>query len=175
MADRQAEVFEDTLKSSFRRLFVASKALSDVTELGFENVAAGTPILPPMTPINAANPSSPQLLTSNSPNNATPPASIYRHIRNLAGVNGSIPASEVHWRTYDQSFPHLGDSAMAYLHAHGYDTPSILHIAANYQNSSTVNDFVWGLAREGLPIAEAHYIWCIIGQPILRHAYPFTF
>jgi hypothetical protein len=58
----------------------------------------------------------------------------------------------------------LGAAAMTYLRAHGYDTSSILHIAAGYQNTFSVNDFALGLSSKGLPIAEAHYIWGIIVQ-----------
>jgi hypothetical protein len=92
------------------------------------------------------------------------PTSVYRYSRNLAGVTGTVSVSEASALSDDPPLPFLGAAAMTYLQAHGYDTPSILHIATAYQNAFSVNDFALGLSSKGLPITEAYYIWSIIAQ-----------
>jgi hypothetical protein len=89
---------------------------------------------------------------------------MFRYIRNLTGITGSIPVADTPVRTDGAPLPSLADMAMTYLHAHGYDIPSILHIFTSYQSSDTVDDFALGLAFKGLPITEGQYIWHIIKQ-----------
>jgi hypothetical protein len=87
---------------------------------------------------------------------------VFRYIRNLTGITGSIPVADIPVRTDGAPLPSLGDMAMTYLHAHGYDISSILQIFTSYQSSDTVDDFALGLGFQGLPISEGQYIWYMI-------------
>lgn len=51
---------------------------------------------------------------------------------------------------------------MLYLQSHGYDVPSVLHIAAAVHTSSNMLGFTSRLSIQGMPVMEAQFLWYII-------------
>lgn len=89
-----------------------------------------------------------------------PRQKVHQHVRNLQGiVETLVQPSAVEDKT---PWPFLGDTAMDYLRSHGYDTPSVLHIASIYQQAHSDEDFVNQLADKGLPVTEARFLYRII-------------
>ena len=89
------------------------------------------------------------------------PLQVYQHVHNLSGIIDTLFAPP---KADDTPVPSLGPLAMSYLHAHGYDISSMLHIYASYQKSNSAVDFAQKLSLKGLPFTKGQYLWEIIGN-----------
>lgn len=120
-------------------------------DLGQRSVPVISPIVAPPTETDTAH--SPQATL------AAPPSLIFTHIRNLSGIVSSLAAPHS-WD--DTPLPFMGTVAMGYLHSHGYNVSSVLHVAAAFQAAATSEEFAIILAHKGLPILEGRFLWELI-------------
>jgi hypothetical protein len=145
-------------------------SLTNYIEIGFQDDSPpATPAVPGLGPALQA-PAVPFSTATKTPGMFPPPGPslrvIYQHVRKLSGV---VDTLFVPPEPDDTPLPSLGPLAMSYLHAHGYDTSSVLHIYSSYQKSTCADDFANMLSSKGLPFTEGRYIWEIIynGRPEL--------
>lgn len=85
------------------------------------------------------------------------------HVRTLRGVIESRYHAANPSRNTDARAQLLGDRAVRYLAAHGYTTAAIGAIVDAWQGTSTNNQFAFQLAGGGMALAEAMYIYELIG------------
>ncbi|KAG2101884.1 uncharacterized protein F5147DRAFT_776540 [Suillus discolor] len=82
---------------------------------------------------------------------------LYQYLREIDGIYGEL------CQPLFNDTPMLSFGLMAdwYLQAHGYMAKAILHITCAHNSSASCIEFVKAVT-DGMPIAEAHFLWGLI-------------
>lgn len=85
---------------------------------------------------------------------------VFRQLCDLSGVTGYefSPTIQTNARSV------LGVAADDYLWAHGYQQGSVNLIKRIYERTGRMDTFADQLSMEGVPVAEARYIYSLIQQ-----------